>query len=85
MFDQPLAPDHPPPGALPGGALGVAAGLLLGLIWLYGAWDVALAVSAVFAGLVAVLFASSAPWRPFATALVAAAGVTFGVLFLLVS
>jgi len=80
-----MAPDRPPPGAVPGAVLGVAAGLLLGLIWLYGAWDVALAVSAVFAGLVAVLFASSAPWRPFATALVASAGTACGLLFLLMS
>jgi hypothetical protein len=42
---------------------------------------VALAVSAVFAGLLAVLFAGSAGWRPFAVALVAGAAVAAVVLF----
>ena len=73
--------DHQPPGALPGALLGVATGLFLGSIWLFGAADVALAVTAVFAGLVAVLFAGSAGWRPFATGLVAGAVVAGGVLF----
>jgi hypothetical protein len=67
---------------LPGALLGVAAGLLLGSIWLFGAWDVALAVTAVFGGLVAVLLAGSPGWRPFATGLVAFAGIAGGVLFL---
>ena len=56
------------------------AGLLLTSIWRYGAWDVALAVSAVFAGLVAVLLAGSAGWRPFGTALLAGAGLTAAVV-----
>lgn len=57
------------------------AGLLLSSIWLYGAWDVALAVTAVFAGLVAVL-AGAPGWRAFGTGLLAAAVVTGGVLAL---
>jgi len=66
-----------------GALLGVLAGLLLASIWLYGAWDVALAVTAVFAGLVAVLAGSQA-WRAFGTGLVAGALVTGGVLVLVV-
>ncbi len=52
---------------------GLAAGLLLALVWLYGDWDVALALTVVFGGLVAVLFASGPGWRPFMTGLVASA------------
>jgi hypothetical protein len=59
--------------------LGVPTGLLLTSIWRYGAWDVALAVTAVFAGLVAVL-AGAPAWRAFGTGLVAAAVLTAGVL-----
>lgn len=68
---------------MPGGALGVAAGLLLGSVWRYGAWDVALAVSAVFAGLVTVLLVSSAAWRPFAMTLTVFAGIAGAALLLL--
>jgi len=75
-----VVPRRPPPGPWPGGVLGAAAGLLLASIWAYGAWDVALAVTAVFAGLVAVLLAGSAGWRPFGTALLVAAGLTVAVL-----
>lgn len=85
MLDPPFLPDRPPPGPVPGAALGIAAGLLLGSVWQYGAWDVALAVSAVFAGLVAVLFVSAAPWRPFATALTGSAGVAGGAMLILLS
>jgi hypothetical protein len=62
--------------------LGVLAGLLLASIWLYGAWDVAVAVTAVFAGLVAVLLAGAPGWRPFGTGLLVAAAVTGGALAL---
>ena len=71
--------DRPPPGLLPGAALGVVAGLVLASTWLFGEWDVALAVTFVFAGLVAVLLASQG-WRPFVTGLLAFAGVAGGVL-----
>ena len=76
--------DRPPPGPAPGAAVGVAAGLLLASIWLYGAWDVALAVTAVFAGLVAVLLAGSPGWRPFGSGMVIAATVA-GVALVVLS
>jgi hypothetical protein len=79
--DQRILWDRPPPGGLPGALLGVAAGLLLASIWLFGAWDVALAVTAIFGGLVAVLLAGSPGWRPFATGLLVCAGVAGGALF----
>jgi hypothetical protein len=75
-------PDRPPPGSVPGGILGVAAGLLLAAIWRYGRWDVAAAVSAVFAGLVAVLWAGAPGWRRFARALLVLA-VVAGAAFAL--
>ncbi len=80
---QPVVPNRPPPGPVPGAVLGVLAGLLLSSIWLYGARDVALAVTAVFAGLVAVLLAGAPGWRAFGTGLLTAAAVTIGVLVLL--
>lgn len=64
-------------------ASGVAAGLLLDLTWRYGAWDVALALTAVFAGLLAVLFASGPGWRPFLTGLVASVTVVVALLLAL--
>lgn len=73
-------PDRPQPGWRPGALIGVGAGLLLGSIWLFGAWDVALAVTAVFCGLVAVLVAGAPGWRPFGTGLLALALVAVGVL-----
>lgn len=80
MREQPVVPDRPSPGPLPGALLGGAAGLLLASIWLLGAWDVALAVTAVFGGLVAVLLAGLPGWRPFATGLLVFAGVAGGAL-----
>jgi hypothetical protein len=64
--------------------LGVLAGLLLASIWLYGAWDVALAVTVVFAGLVAVLLAGAPGWRPFGTGLLTSAVLAGGALVLIV-
>lgn len=83
VLERPVVPDRPPPGPVPGAVLGVPAGLLLTAVWRYGAADLALAVSAVFAGLVAVLLAGAPGWRPFGTALLAAAGVVVGVLVVL--
>ena len=77
----PTIPDRPAPGPS-GRRAGAAAGLLLASIWRYGAWDVALAVTAVFAGLVVVLLASPG-WRPFGTALLAGAAVAGGALLAL--
>lgn len=59
------------------------AGGLLASIWLYGAWDVALAVTLVFAGLIAVL-AGAAAWRPFALGLVPASVLAAGLLALII-
>lgn len=70
---------------MPGAVLGVAAGLLLSGIWLFGDWNVALAVTFVFVGLVTVLLFGSPGWRPFATGLLAAAVVAAGLLVLIVS
>jgi hypothetical protein len=79
--EQRVVSDRPPPGLLPGALLGLAAGLFLASIWLFGGWDVALAVTAVFAGLVAVLLAGAPGWRRFATGLLAFAGVAGALLF----
>jgi hypothetical protein len=76
-------PDHPRPGWLPGALLGVATGLLLSWIWWYGASDVALAVTFVFAGLVAAVIAGAPPWRRFGTGLLVGALVTGGAVVLL--
>ncbi|GAA4378535.1 hypothetical protein [Nocardioides caricicola] len=65
-----------------GGVLGVLAGLLLGAIWAYGAWDVALAVTAVFLGLVAAV-AGASDWRRFALALLGGAVLVGAVIAVL--
>jgi NhaP-type Na+/H+ or K+/H+ antiporter len=66
-------PDRPAPGAAAGAALGLAAGLLLGWLWADKSRDVALAVSFVFAGLVAATAGGSSAWRPFAVGMTASA------------
>ena len=43
----------------------------------------AVAVTAVFAGLVAVLFVASPGWRPFATAMVAGSVAAVGVVLVI--
>ena len=54
----------PPRLACPARCIGVGAGLLLGAIWRYGAWDVATAVTAVGAlGLVAAMIGASSDRR----------------------
>jgi hypothetical protein len=75
-----VVPDHPRPGWLPGALLGLAAGLLLASIWLFGASDVALAVTAVFVGMATVLITGASGWRAFGTGLLAAALVAGGAL-----
>ena len=84
MHGPVVVPDRPRPGWRSGAVLGVAAGLLLAAIWLYGAWDVALAVTAVFVGMVAVLIAGAAGWAAFGTGLLVAGVVAGGVLVLVV-
>lgn len=57
--------DRPAPlGA--GTLVGLAAGLLLGWLWTDAARDAALAVTFVFAGLVAAVAGGATAWRPFA-------------------
>jgi hypothetical protein len=77
-----VVPERPPPGGLAGALLGAPAGLFLASIWLYGEWDVALAVTAVYAGLVAVL-AGAPAWRPFAKGLVPSSVLAAGLLALI--
>ena len=66
MRELHTVPDRPAPGPRAGGLLGAAAGLLLGWLWTDQDRDVALAVSLVFAGLVAAVAAGAPGWRPFA-------------------
>ena len=77
-----VVPERPPPDPLVGALLGVPTGLFVGSIWLYGEWDVALAVTAVFAGLVAVL-AGAPAWRPFTLGFVPSSLLAAGVLALI--
>lgn len=77
-------PRNAPPGRVPGAALGLAAGLLLAAVWAYGAWDVSLALSTVFAGLVLAVVLGAPAWRPFGLAMLAAAAATDGVIALIV-
>lgn len=66
-------PDRPAPGPGAGTLVGLAAGLLLGWLWTDAARDAALAVSFVFAGLVAAVAGGSNAWRPFALGMLASA------------
>ena len=84
MDDPPTAPDREPPGALAGGGVGVAAGLLVSAVWAFGAWDVALALTTVFVGLTVAVTVGAPEWRPFGLAMLAAAAVVGGVLVLVV-
>lgn len=65
-------------------ALGVAAGLLLSAVWAFAAWDVALALTTVFGGLISAVTLGAPGWRPFALAMLAAAALVGGVLVLVV-
>jgi hypothetical protein len=68
-------PDRPAPGPGAGAVVGLAAGLLLGWLWTDRSRDVALAVSFVFAGLVAATAGGSSAWRPFAIGMLTGAVV----------
>lgn len=63
------------PGSGSGAVTGVLAGVLLSAVWALGAWDVALALTAVFVGLVVTLVLGVPSWRPFGLGMVAAAAV----------
>ena len=66
-------PDRPAPRAGAGALVGLPAGLLLGWLWTDAARDAALAVSFVFAGLVAAVAGGSNAWRSFALGMLATA------------
>lgn len=83
MDRPPTVPDRRPPGPLPGAALGVGAGLLLAAVWAFGASDVALALTGVFACLVVAVMVGLPGWRVFGVAMLVAAAVAFGVSFVL--
>lgn len=81
MPEQPTVPHHPAPGPGAGALLGVPAGLLLGWLWVAKDADVAVAVSLVFAGLVAAVGAGAPDWRGFALGMLAT-GVLVSVVLL---
>ena len=66
-------PDRPRPGPVPGGLIGLAAGVLLAWLWTYADREVALAVTLVMAGLVAAIAAGAPEWRTFAIAMLTVA------------
>jgi hypothetical protein len=73
-----------PLGPLPGIPVGVAAGLLLSAVWAFGAWDVALALTTVFVGLVVAVTLGAPTWRPFGIAMLLAAVAVGGAIVLVV-
>jgi hypothetical protein len=81
--DDPSADPDRPPGPVPGGLVGAAAGLLMSAVWAFGAWDVALALTAVFVSLVIVLTLGVPAWRPFGLGMLVTAAVVAGVVVLL--
>jgi hypothetical protein len=81
--DPTSAWDREPPGQLAGLGVGIAAGLLLAAVWVFGAWDVALALTAVFIGLVVAVSVGAPEWRWFAIAMLFGAGVAGGALVLI--
>lgn len=82
MLYEPRVPDRRPPGPLPGAVLGVGAGLLLAAVWAFGASDVALALTGVFACLVVAVMLGLPGWRWFGVAMLGASALAFGVSFL---
>jgi hypothetical protein len=72
-----------PLGPVAGGSLGIIAGLLMATVWAFGAWDVALALTAVFLGLVAAVTLGAPAWRPFGLWLLAGATAVAGVIAML--
>lgn len=77
-------PDRPPSGPVPGALLGIAAGLLVGWTWMFGGEDVALALTAVVIGLVAVLVGATSGWGRFGVAFLVLAVLACGGLVVLV-
>ncbi|MDH2416495.1 hypothetical protein [Nocardioides sp. CER19] len=84
MDDPSPDPHGEQPGPLPGAAVGVAGGLLVSAVWAYGAWDVALALTAVFAGLTIAVTLAAPGWRQFGLAMLVAAVAVGGLLVLVV-
>ena len=64
--------------------VGVAAGLLVSAVWVFGAWDVALALTTVFVGLIVAVTLGAQAWRRFALAMLLAAAVVGAVVVLVV-
>ncbi|GAA1960584.1 hypothetical protein GCM10009798_20340 [Nocardioides panacihumi] len=75
MYEPPSDTGREPPGQVPGLVVGVAAGLLLSTVWAFGAWDVALALTTVFAGLVLAIGLGAPAWRRFGLALLVGAAL----------
>jgi hypothetical protein len=67
---------------VPGAFAGVAAGLLVAAVWAFGASDVALALTLVFASLVVAVTLGAPGWRPFGVAMAIAAAVDAGAIVL---
>jgi hypothetical protein len=78
-------PDRPAPGPAAGAVLGALAGLLLSWLWLDRSRDVALAVTFVFAGLVAAVVGGAPTWRRFGLGMLAAVLVVGAGLAVLLS
>ena len=86
MYEEPpSAAGREAPGPVPGLVVGVAAGLLLSPVWAFGAWDVALALTTVFAGLVLAIALGAPAWRRFGLAMLVGAALVGGAFVLVVS
>ena len=83
MHEPATTSDRQPPGPVPGAAVGVAAGLLVSSVWAFGSWDVAVALTTVFVGLVVAVFLGAPRWHRFGVAMALGAGAV-GAAFVLV-
>ena len=80
MRELHTVPARPRPGTFAGGLLGLPAGLLLAWLWADRDPAVALAVSLVFAGLVASVATGAPGWRRFAIGMLSTAVLVIVVL-----